>query len=151
MVQTESDSSSSPRDAAERLDVLFGLLLDDVDDVVEGQHADQALAVVDHRRRDQIVALEHARHLLLVVGGADPPAVVVHQLGDRHRPLGAQQPVERHRAEQLAAPRRPHKARRNGPADPAVSRMWSMAWPTVQDGGTAMNSVCIRRPAEFSG
>ena len=88
--------------AAERLDVLFGLLLDHVDDVVEGEHADQALAVVDHRRRDQVVALEHARHLLLVVGGADPSAVRLHQIGDRHRPLGAQQPVERHRAEQLA-------------------------------------------------
>src|SRR6476646_722301 len=29
--------------------------------------------------------------------------------------------------------------------------MQAIAWPTVQSGGTAMNSVCIRRPAEFSG
>ncbi len=45
MVQTESDSSSSPPDAAERLDVLLGLLLDHVDDVVEGDDADQPLVV----------------------------------------------------------------------------------------------------------
>ena len=30
-------------DAAERLDVLVGLLLDDVDDVVDGEHADEPL------------------------------------------------------------------------------------------------------------
>ena len=29
--------------------------------------------------------------------------------------------------------------------------MKSMVWPTVQNGGTAMNSVCIRRPALSSG
>ena len=74
MVQTESDSSSSPLHAAERLDVLLRLLLDDVDDVVEGDDADQAVVVVHHRRRDQVVALEQARHLFLVVGGAAPAA-----------------------------------------------------------------------------
>ena len=117
MVQTESDSSSCAADAAERLDVLFGLLLDDVDDVVEGEHADQAVAVVHHRRRDQVVALEHARHLLLVLGGAHPPSVGVHQIGDRHRPLGAQQPVERRPRREACARRRRHRARRSGPAD----------------------------------
>ena len=34
---------------------------------------------------------------------------------------------------------------------PAVTRRWSMVRPTVQSGSTAMKSVCIRRPAEFSG
>ena len=103
MVQTESDSSSSRLHAAERLDVLFGLLLDHVDDVVERDHADHAIVVVDHRRRDQVVALELPRHLLLVVGRAHHVALRLHQVGHRHRPLGAQQPVERHRAEELAA------------------------------------------------
>jgi hypothetical protein len=88
-------------DTAESLDVLFGLLLDHVDDVVEGEHPDQPLVLVHHRGCHQIVALEHARHLLLVLGGAHAPAVGVHQLSDRHRPLGAQQPVEPNGAKQL--------------------------------------------------
>ena len=29
--------------------------------------------------------------------------------------------------------------------------MWSMTWPTVQNGGTATKSVCMRRPAVSSG
>ena len=69
MVHTESDNSSS-RDAAERLDVLFRLLVDDVGDVVEGNDADQPVARIDHRRGDQVVAPEHPRHLLLVLVGA---------------------------------------------------------------------------------
>ena len=58
MVHTVSDNSSSCADAAERLDVLFRLLLDDVGDVVEGDDADQPVAGVHHRRGHQIVALE---------------------------------------------------------------------------------------------
>ena len=84
--------------AAERLDVLLGLLLDHVDDVVEGDDADQPVVVVDDRRRDQVVALEQARDLLLVVGGAHRPQVLLEQIRDRHRPLGAQQAIERHHA-----------------------------------------------------
>ena len=49
------------------LDILVGLLLDDVDDVVDGDHADQPVGLVDHRGRDQVVALEQPRHVLLVV------------------------------------------------------------------------------------
>ena len=94
MVQTGSDNSSSRLHAAQRLDVLLGLLLDHVDDVVEGDHADQPVALVDDRGGDQIVALEHARHLLLVLGDLDGVPLVLEQLLDRHRPLGAQQAVE---------------------------------------------------------
>ena len=119
MVQTGSDSSSSRRDAAQRLDVLLRLLLDHVDDVVEGDHADQPVALVDHRGGDQIVALEQARHVLLVVGGADRAQLLVDQLRDRHRPLGPQQPVERDRALQSAAPDRRRRVPRSGPADRA--------------------------------
>ncbi len=86
--------------AAERLDVLFGLLLDHVDDVVEGDHADHAVPRIDHRRCDQVVALEAARHRFLVLGRAHDVALRLHQVGHRHRALGARQPVERHRAEQ---------------------------------------------------
>ena len=95
MDQTESDSSSSPAHAAERLDVLLCFLLDHVDDVVDRDDADQPVTIVDHRRGYEIVALELARHLFLVIGCTHSPALRVHQLGDRHRPLGAQQAVER--------------------------------------------------------
>ena len=88
-------------DAAERRDVLGGLLLDHVDHVIDVDDADQALGLVHHRGGDQVVALEHARHLLLVGGGENAPPVRVHQFGDMNRALGAQQAVEPHRAEQL--------------------------------------------------
>jgi hypothetical protein len=69
--------------------------------VIDVDDADQALGFVDHRGGDQVVALEHARHLLLVGGGKNAPPVRVHQFGDVNRALGAQQAVEPHRAEQL--------------------------------------------------
>ena len=37
-------------DAGEQQYVLARFLLDDVDDVVDGDHADEAILVVDHRR-----------------------------------------------------------------------------------------------------
>ena len=61
-------------DAGEALDVLVRLLLDDVDDVVDGDHADQAARLVDHADREKVVALEEARHVLLVVGRLAPNA-----------------------------------------------------------------------------
>ena len=66
----------------------FRLFLDDVDDVVEREHADETIVVVHHRRRDKIVALEHARHLFRVFDRMNAPAILVHELGNRHRPLG---------------------------------------------------------------
>ena len=54
--------------AAERLDVLFRLLLNHVDDVVEGNDADQPVILIDDWRGDEVVALEQARHILLVIG-----------------------------------------------------------------------------------
>ena len=47
-------------DAAEAQEVLLGLLLDDVDDVVDGQHADQPLVLVDDGGRQKVVLLEDA-------------------------------------------------------------------------------------------
>ena len=57
------------RDAAQGLDVFLGFLLDDVGDVVEGYDADQPILGVDHRSRHQVVALEYARDLFLVLVG----------------------------------------------------------------------------------
>ncbi len=84
--------------AAERLDVLFRLFLDHVDDVVEGEDTDQAIVVVHHRRGDEVVALEHGAPTSSWSSVARNGAqVLFDQLGDRHRALGAQQPVERDR------------------------------------------------------
>ncbi len=88
-------------DAAERLDVLFRFLLDHVGDVVEGDDADQPVVGVDHRRRHQIVALEQPRHFLLILVGVHLLPFGLHQIGDRHRALGAQQTIERHGAEKI--------------------------------------------------
>ena len=78
-------------DAGQRLDVLVGLLLDHLDDVVDGDDADQPLVLVDDRRRHQVVALELAGDLGLVGGGEHHRPVGVHDLLDLDVPLGAQQ------------------------------------------------------------
>ena len=56
------------------------------------------LVGVDDRGCDQIVLAEHPRDFLLVVQHRHPAAVFLDQFGERHRPAGAQQRVERHRA-----------------------------------------------------
>ena len=59
-------------DAAERLDVGVGLLLEDVDDVVDHHRADEAAGLVDDGGRDEVVALEEPRHLLLLARSPSP-------------------------------------------------------------------------------
>ena len=61
-----SRTVSSPGDAAEPLDVLGGLLADDVDDVVHADGAEQAAVAVHHRHLHQVVTLHQPRDLLLV-------------------------------------------------------------------------------------
>ena len=97
MVQTAVGQFFVAGDAAERLQILVGLFLDDVDDVVDGDDADQPVGGVDDGGRDQIVLAEHPRDLFLVVQHGDAAAVFVDQLGDRHRPARPQQRVERDR------------------------------------------------------
>ena len=80
--------------AAELLDVGIGLFLEHVDDVVDHDDADEPAGLVHHGGRDEVVALEQARHLLLVLGRLDPVGLVVHDLLDGDRALGAQEPVE---------------------------------------------------------
>ena len=81
-------------DAAERTDVLLGLLRDDVDDVVDGDDADEAVVAVDHRGGDQVVVLEQSCNRLLVVGGTDAMALGIHEFVDLDRATGTQQAVE---------------------------------------------------------
>ena len=72
--------------------------MDDVDHVVDGDGPDQTPAVVHHRRRDQVALAEQERHVLLVGFHRDQLHLGVHDLGHRHRPPGAQQAAQRHRA-----------------------------------------------------
>ena len=95
MVQTVVGQFFLAADAAERLQILVGLFLDDVDDVVDGDDADQPVGGVDDGGRDQIVLAEHPRDLFLVVQHGDAAAVFVDQFGDRHRPARPQQRVQR--------------------------------------------------------
>ena len=101
--QTLAESSSCGPHAAERLDVGVGLGLDHVDDVVDHDDADEPVGLVDDRGRDEVVALEHARHVLLVVHRPDDVGLAAHDLFDRHGPLRAQEPVERHGADEVVA------------------------------------------------
>ena len=88
-------------DAAHAQQIFLGFLLDDVDHVVDGQHADQPLVLVDDGGRQKIVLLEFARRLFLVHRGRDGVPGLVHDLLDLDRALGAQDLVEVDRAEQL--------------------------------------------------
>ena len=70
-------------DAGQQLGVLVRLLLDHLDDVVDGDDADQAIVLVDDGRRHEAVALELARDRFLVGGREHLMAVGVHDRLDR--------------------------------------------------------------------
>jgi hypothetical protein len=137
-------------DAAERHYVFFGRLFDHVGNVVESDDADQSLLDIDDGSGNKVVALEKARHAFLILIGWQPPAFLDHQVGDRHRPFRAQQPIERHRAKEAS-----------GLVDDVefvelFRQFLGLAHvvdsPTnIPIRRTAINSVCIRRPAENSG
>jgi hypothetical protein len=56
--------------------------------------------LVDHGRRDEVIALEAPGHVLLVVRRLHLVGLVDHDLGDANGALGAQELVEGHRAEE---------------------------------------------------
>ena len=66
--------------AGQEQNILSGLFLDDVDDVVDGDHADQPPARVHHRRRDQRIFLELERHFFLVHVDRDQRLLAHHDL-----------------------------------------------------------------------
>ena len=79
-----SDSAAGVNDAlvaghaGQAVDVLGRLVLDDVDDVVDGDDADQLVLLVDDRNRQQVVGRDLPRHFFLVHVDAgadrDPPS-----------------------------------------------------------------------------
>ncbi len=78
-------------DAAQRHHVLVRLALDDLDHVVDRDDADEPLVGIDDRRGIEVVALELAGHLLLVLGGVHDVQVRVHDLGHGNVALAAKQ------------------------------------------------------------
>ena len=86
---------------AQRL--VLGLLADDVDDVVDGDAAEQDVVVVDDRRADPVVVGELARDLVRGFVHVDRRLLVVDQLVDRRVGLVRQQRLQRDAAEVLVA------------------------------------------------
>ena len=80
--------------AGEEQSILARFLLDDVDDVVDGDHADQPPALIDHGGGDQGIFLEAERDLLLVHVDRDQGLLALHHVGDRDPPRRAQDPGE---------------------------------------------------------
>ena len=63
------------RHAGQAVDVLGRLVLDDVDDVVDGDDADELVLLVDDRDRQQVVGGDLPRHFFLVGVDADADEV----------------------------------------------------------------------------
>jgi len=82
---------------------VFGLVADDVDYVVDGDAAEQDVAVVDHRRADPVVVGELARDLVPGFDHVDRRLLVVDQLVDRRVGLMRQQHLQRDAAQVLVA------------------------------------------------
>src|SRR5690606_18349711 len=86
------------RDAGQTQDVLAVLFLNDVDDVIDGQLADQPPARIDHGRRDQVILLEDIGDFFLIDVDLDD-VDRLHQLGQRRGARAAQHPADGHPAD----------------------------------------------------
>ncbi len=53
-----------------------------MDDVVDGDHADQPVGGIDHRGGDQRIFLEAQRHLFLIHVDRDQRLFALHHVGD---------------------------------------------------------------------
>jgi hypothetical protein len=85
----------------EALDVLGGLLPDDVDDVVDRDHPQQAMAAVDHRDGHQVVLGDEPGDLLLVGFRGHAHRLLLAQEPDRSRRVGRDQPPPGQAAHQM--------------------------------------------------
>ena len=142
----------SPSPAPDSLqDILAGLLLDDVDDIVDGDHADQPPGLIDHRRRDQRIFLEAERDLLLIHVDRDQRLLARHHVGDRRPRAACAGSTRACRCRSAGGRDRRRRSPRNRSSDPrcgADNR--ARRRPSICS-GTAIRSRCIRRPADSSG
>ena len=81
--------------AAEAHDILLGLLLDNVEDIVDHDHADQPVGRIDHGRGHEVLLSEHVRDLLLIHLQRDGKRLNFHNVSDQNRALRSQQPIKR--------------------------------------------------------
>ena len=80
--------------AGQQQHVLAGFFLDDVDDVVDRDHADQPARIVGHRGRHQRIFLEAQRDVFLVHVDRDQGLLARHDLADRRLPRGVRRIVD---------------------------------------------------------
>ena len=139
-------------DAADLLQVLGLLLRQDVDDVVDGDDAEQGPSRVDHRHRVEVVLRHLAGDLFLVLLGRDGEDVGAHDVGEDVAGIGDDAARAAWRARGAVVlvdrvdgvdglARAPWRARVRRPAPP----------PPCTRGETATYSVVIRWPALVSG
>ena len=88
--------------AGQTIDVLGRLVLDDVDDVVHGDDADQLVLFVDDRNGEQVVGRDLPRHFLLVHVDARADQIGGHDPLERRFRRHEQQPAQRRHADQVA-------------------------------------------------
>ena len=96
MTQTGSDNSSSRRTPPSAL--MSSSASSSITSTMSSKvitPTSRLLSSTTGARRDRSV--EQARHVLLDLGDLDGVPLVLEQLLDRHRPLGAQQAVKGHR------------------------------------------------------
>ena len=79
-------------DTGEGFHILVGFVVENFHDVVHGDDADKSLVLVDHGDRKEVVALELAGDLFLVLRGKNHVAVGFHQRFNEHVPLRPHQP-----------------------------------------------------------
>ena len=91
------------RDAGQAIDVFGRLVLDDVDDVIHGDDADQLVLLVDDRNRQQVVGRDLPRDLFLVHVHAGADQVRGHDPLERRLGRDQQQAAQRHDADQVPA------------------------------------------------
>ncbi len=88
------------RVTAQSFQVLVGHSLDDVHDVIDGDHAHKALRLIHNRHRDKIIPLENPCDLLAIFENRDAAAIDQHDLFEPGAALGPQQSVEEDIAKQ---------------------------------------------------
>ena len=135
--------------ARQTQDVLGGLVLDDVDDVVHGDDADQLVLVVDDRNGQQVVVGHLLGDLLLVGVDAGLDQLRRHDPLERRLRRDQQQSAQRHHAHQVTplvddvGDRRPSRLRAS-----AAAPRWPR--PAVRSSARAKTSGFMMRPAVWS-
>ena len=90
------------RGAGHLVDVLGGLVLDDVEHVVDGDRAHQTILRVDHRNGDEVVLVDDVGDLLLVGVDRHRDDVGGHDVAEQRGRAGRDQPTQANETEQPA-------------------------------------------------